>query len=939
MFASRIRFWVWVWILCCSGYVAPALGASISSADSEGMLWSHGAAVDLQTPRPLHPSYQPRSHFNSRRQGDVPVMATSSKIERQALPRTWSREEEWEDIDELQEHYDRERELDPDQRQTLYRKVLAAVPHTLSIGYPAWQPVGGGIYPDALSAAYAMSGRVSAAQYAYDEAQAMTVLWAAGAGGGLWKAQRIGSSESWVPVSSTLPDPTVGAFLVDRTDSRHLLIGTGNQGRSVGSGLYRSLNAGADWAPMAMTPTPSAFYKILQDRNNAGVILAATDRGLYRSETNGLTWAQIYSGDVTDLAQDPQTFQFWYAAARGVGVLESNNYGAAFHPIAGDGGLGEGLSAPIGRMALAVCESAPNYVYAIVGNDLNQLGGVYRSADYGYHWTPIRSEDHISLSAASHVMAIAVHPDNPDRVAIGIYAAEWSNDATSRTPSWSQLDGGHSDYTSLMFVPAAVSPGTTTLIATNDGGIFLVDYMSGHLDDRMNTAGLNIEEQPERAAGMSGSRSEPNVLLAGLQDNGIVQIDRVAAQPVFARFPNVDGGQTSISPDDADQLYFSIGTPYTRIYSPDRGASWTALFDATNEEAPPLVVDPRPGLAAPKLFTYFTASSASVYARENLNRTPLSTNEALTITVNLSTITVQLYAGDNTVTAVNRIRTALNSAGLDSAVHVDPGAGYFGIGGYERGGDQSIRVVSNLSAGPGTTGFGTTGLSSMGRFGGLWYKPAATTAMDWLPVGVDGALAREVSAHTFVEKATNPFYDVLYVTGIDGDLLVYDSQYAGPIGAMLGHEIRTPALATRTSMVDDARVYADRSTRQWDTVYFSTGARRPSQAFLSLDRGVSWSDVTGNLPELAPDADYNQLVANPNRLDELFLATSLGVFYSGDRGLTWEPFNQGLPAITRVQSLVLQSDNTAEPRLYIGTKGQGFWSRSISDVLFANGYE
>ena len=106
-----------------------------------------------------------------------------------------------------------------------------------------------------------------------------------------------------------------------------------------------------------------------------------------------------------------------------------------------------------------------------------------------------------------------------------------------------------------------------------------------------------------------------------------------------------------------------------------------------------------------------------------------------------------------------------------------------------------------------------------------------------------------------------------------------------------------------------------------------------------MDRGLPWQEVTGNLTSLAPDADYVELVGNPGNLDELFLATSVGVFYSFDRGVHWQPFNAGLPAVTRVQTLVMQYGNLSGQKLYIGTQGQGFWSRDLSDRIFANGYD
>jgi hypothetical protein len=84
-----------------------------------------------------------------------------------------------------------------------------------------------------------------------------------------------------------------------------------------------------------------------------------------------------------------------YAGAPGVGVLRSTSYGNSFGPI------GSGITAPIGRVSVAVSAAAPWHVYAISAIDVNgisrTLGGIWRSDDYGDGtWLQIESSDHIS---------------------------------------------------------------------------------------------------------------------------------------------------------------------------------------------------------------------------------------------------------------------------------------------------------------------------------------------------------------------------------------------------------------------------------------------------------------------------------------------------------------------------------------------------------------
>ncbi len=909
------------------------------AAATEGTLWSHASASDLLVlakPQAINSSaaVNPKSLASPLTQSDTPSSESSD-------PEENDEDEGEENTDRLIRHYQLEQLTSPDERRQMYlgvtnNRMAKDLPHGLSTPYQPWQPIGVGISRNVdRSYERAAAGRVSMAQYAFDQAQGATVLWAAGAGGGLWKGQLLGLFAVWNPVSRTMPDPTIGAFLVDRTNSDHLFIGTGNSWKWAGSGLYRSIDAGGTWTPVPLTPTPVAFYKILQDRANPNVMMAATNTGLYRSETAGASWTRIYTGDVTDLIQDPVTTSRWYAGLFTVGILESTTSAMEFHLINGDGGVSAGFARPFGRISLAQCESAPNYIYALTEANL-KLHSVLRSDNFGASWVSIHGANGNKSQGAN--LSIAVQPSNPNRVVIGLTTAEMTTNATAAVPNWSAYDAGHADISSFLFVPDAVSPGNTNLIATNDGGIYITNYATGGVTDTLNTLGLNIEEMMA-GSNLAGSRSDPNFLFTGLQDNGLVQLDNYGVR----QHAHGDGGQVSISPDNANRIYATVGADWSRIYSPDRGINWqdlTCSFDA-REWVPLLMIDPRPGLGAPNLFSASMQHNALVTGEEDLSVTPLSANETLTIMANGTTVVVNLMRGNNIDAVVSATQYAFTTYGLsDDFVQAFNNGNKLAIRFAHPGNGRTISVVSNRGLGAGTTGFGTTRISDTDSWSNVWYKPANTSGCDWAPVGIDAFNENPPFSANYVEKAMNPFYDVLYLSHWgDPRLFVYDSQYDGQLGAMTRHEVRTPPIAPRTSYIGDGRAMADRSSMQWDTVYYTTMISRPSQAFLSTNRGQSWEDVTGNMATLAPNADYFQLIGNPSNLNELFLATTVGVFYSHDRGRHWETFSQGLPAITRVSAMALQFDNTRDPKLYIGTQGQGFWSRSLSDTLFRNGFD
>lgn len=95
----------------------------------------------------------------------------------------------------------------------------------------------------------------------------------------------------------------------------------------------------------------------------------------------------------------------------------------------------------------------------------------------------------------------------------------------------------------------------------------------------------------------------------------------------------------------------------------------------------------------------------------------------------------------------------------------------------------------------------------------------------------------------------------------------------------------------------------------------------------SLDGGVTWSSITGNLPD-APIFDVKRHPRNPQWL---YAATSVGVFTSENGGSTWSTTNEG-PANIRVRELFWIDDNT----LGAATYGRGMFRIAVASQGPAN---
>ena len=189
--------------------------------------------------------------------------------------------------------------------------------------------------------------------------------WFAGtADGGVWRSRNQG--KTWTPVFDSMPSLAIGALAVDPVDGS-IWAGTGEANISsdgyAGTGVYRSSNDGASWklvgaAQDGTNPIASTtVFNIVFDA--AGDALAATDNGLFRFPARSNTWTPVlqpagpndnppYDQQVTSVAIVPGTHDRQVIAAIGWhgtgnteynGFYQSNNGGLSFSKVTVTGAI------------------------------------------------------------------------------------------------------------------------------------------------------------------------------------------------------------------------------------------------------------------------------------------------------------------------------------------------------------------------------------------------------------------------------------------------------------------------------------------------------------------------------------------------------------------------------------------------------------------------
>src|SRR3984957_8163246 len=245
---------------------------------------------------------------------------------------------------------------------------------------PFWSNVGAGFS--------LVGGRVTALATTPDGA------WFAGAAdGGVWRSYDHGAH--WTPVTDNLPDMSTGALAVDPVNGS-LWLGTGEANESQdsyqGDGVWVSTNDGNSWKQVggqADPIGPRTIFRIAFDRS--GDAYVATNNGLFRWDASRHQWSEVldpagptdfppYDQQVTDVAVVPGTHGKdvitaigWHGPGNTAynGFYESTNYGHSFSEVTPTGDI---VASDIGRTTFAYSADGSK-LYAVVQSLAQEAAG------------------------------------------------------------------------------------------------------------------------------------------------------------------------------------------------------------------------------------------------------------------------------------------------------------------------------------------------------------------------------------------------------------------------------------------------------------------------------------------------------------------------------------------------------------------------------------
>ena len=354
--------------------------------------------------------------------------------------------------------------------------------------------------------------------------------------GGIWKTTSGGVT--WFPVfDKEMSADSFGAIQVAPSNPDIVYAGAGDPiGGSLGNGMWKSTDAGATWQHIGLEDSVK-IDSIIVDPANPDLVIAsalgdATNHGggVFRSTNGGQSWTNVLKPEGYDGTRD---LQFAYdepgtmlaatqgtpadrtpgpaangaprAAAKPALVFKSSDSGQTWTPIK--------IPPFEGRVALAIAMHTKAQRFYIVGNNIENGSGLYRSDDAGATWQHMAGKDiRIGNGQGNYSSGVFVDSQNPDIVYTMSTAMYRSIDGGVTFHAFKGAPGGE-DYHKLWVDP---TNGQRMLVGSDQGASVTLDHGQ--------TWSLWYTQPISQVYHVATDNQYPYMIMAAQQDTGAVMI-------------------------------------------------------------------------------------------------------------------------------------------------------------------------------------------------------------------------------------------------------------------------------------------------------------------------------------------------------------------------------------------------------------------------------
>jgi hypothetical protein len=624
------------------------------------------------------------------------------------------------------------------------------------------------------------------------------------------------------------------------------------------------------------------------------------------------------SGRVVGIFVDPTDPHHLVLCSAGGGLWGSQDTGATWHPLTDN--------APTLSMgAIAHAPSSPNIVYAATGegDDRSPLGmGLLRSSDAGLTWSHVASA---ALRGVS-IFDLAVHPTDATRLWAGAVRGLYTS--TNGGSTWTRARAVDTYDISVntanpLEIFAACQDG---LFRSGNGGtswaqVALPGLASGAVIERLEVCHAPSNPGVVYVTAAAGGLS---LLWRRAQSNGSFALETPPS--------GMDVSQAwydwcfAVSSADPNLVFWGAIELYRGRRSGSGTWQWSnvssrASGDSIHPDQHHIMFDP----VDPKVV--YACNDGGVFRSPNLGNGWKAVNPGLSITefeflAHLESQDAWLIGGtqDNgtlsDATALSWKQIALGDGGdCGTAEGATPVCyhSYYGMW-IERApalGAQAFRWT-DVSP-PFAENYPALFYPPMDVLGSVVAKAgitvfvSANSGATWkevqLPVGQAGTPER-ASALLVLDART------IFVGMEHGSLYRVRRSASGNWASAIVTTLRSPRAG---AFISDIVVVGAASRDIWASCSTFNGGH----VFRSTNGGSTWSDRSGNLP----DIPVNAIVIDPQNPSRLFAATDHGVYQSLNAGTAWTDFSNGLPNVI-VGDLIL---HTRRRILRAGTRNRGAW--------------
>lgn len=622
----------------------------------------------------------------------------------------------------------------------------------------------------------------------------------------------------------------------------------------------------------------------------------------------GTPWVSVgprnINGRVKSIAVHPTNPDILYVGAASGGVWKSTDGGQSWDPLWNDQSV-----LVIGSIALA--PSDPDTIYAGTGEwtpgyiTTGPGDGLFVSTDGGASWTQQTG------LGATRVARVAVSPTDANRVYVaGNNGFEYSDDGGA---TWTTLMAG--DISDAVIDPSDadkiyIAVDSDAVYQTTDNGATWTRLAAGPTGGNADWLKLSM--------GLSGTHGTDFLLAKGASDvwkttDGGATWSTLGGTHNYAWHGWCD--LVAVAPDDEDIIV--VGGSFARRTT-DGGASWSTMSN--------LHADHHMAVFAPSdTDIVYEANDGGLFNSTDKGANWSKASHGLVITqfydVGSWSHIGTVCGGGTQDQGTNMTTGGLtweNIFGWDGGYLVihptDPRTIYAEHQGTDihksiDGGDNWIQKTSGITGSDPWTGVITMDLNNPDTLFTGTQRVFRTTDGCATPWTVS---SQDVSGSVTSIAVSESDPDRVYAASSGGTLLRSDD--GGATNPWLD---KSAGLPTRTF----TDVVVDHADENRVAVCLGGTSATGEHVFLSTDGGESWTDISGNLPNLSANA----FAFDPGAPDTSYVGTDVGVYRTQDGGTSWHAFDNGLPNVI-VADLTVDRTGTL---LIAATFGRGMYKVPI----------